>query len=227
MLDVTYVDLVDGPDPDLLAELLALQDAWFGEYEYVRDDLLANASLPPLRDGIVHHQTLALVDGKPAGYIVFHTNLRRRVGLGHFMAVDPDFRGRGLAKALEYRAMEVCLVDAAEHGVQLLAYVGEMERHMVPVFESWGFMALPVDYAEPYHGATWSSYGEPTFFDRVLMAHPLEGRPIDVPATSRAGSAAFLLDHYQLPEDHPVVARCVGGGRSPQARSEDGRLPLE
>lgn len=210
VVTLQFVELAGAGEGPLQEAVVELQGRWFGEYDYALDDVRANASLPALRDGIVHHQRLVLVDDEVAGYIVFHTNLRRRVGLGHFMAVDPTFRGRGIAKALEYHAIDVVVDDGRAHSTELLAYVGEMERHMVPVFETWGFVAMPVDYAEPYHGASWPDFGEPTFFDRVLMAHPLPGVALDIPAVAHAGSAAFLIDHYRLPHDHPVVLRCLG-----------------
>jgi hypothetical protein len=92
----------------------------------------------------------------------------------------------------------------------MLAYVGEMEPGMVPVFERLGFVLLPIDYAEPFHGPLWAEHGEPEFFDRQLMAHRLPGGPeLDLVAVASAGAAAFLIDHYHLPPEHPVVTRCV------------------
>ena len=207
---IEWVDAVDSSGEDYVAALLEVQNEFYGEYEYVPAVLRDWARGPMVRGDIVHRQQLGYINGELAAFIIFDTNLKRLVTIGHFMAVLPEFRGRGLAMVLELHARDTGILDAAAQGVDLIAYVGECERHMLPLFEKWGFAHLPVDYAEPYHGNTWPQYGEPQFFDRALIALPLPDVPLDIPRVASAGAAAFLLDHYQLPPDHPVVTRCVG-----------------
>jgi GNAT superfamily N-acetyltransferase len=209
-MTLDFVDVTEGRSPESAKQLLQLQEQWFGDYAWARDELTANTTAPAHQGDRVVHQFLATINGVPAGFIVCHTNLARRVGLGHFMAVDPAFRGQGLAMQCERRAMQAAADDGRQYDVQMLAYVGEMEPAMVPVFERLGFVLLPIDYAEPFHGPRWAEHGEPTFFDRRLMAHRLpDGPELDLKAVALAGAAAFLIDHYQLPPDHPVVTRCV------------------
>lgn len=212
---IEWVDAVESSGHAYLTTLLDVQREFYGEYEYVPDVLREWAQGDMMRGNIVHRQQLGYIDGELAAFIIFDTNLARRVTIGHFMAVLPAFRGRGLAMVLELHARDTGISDAADHGVDLIAYVGECEPHMLPLFEKWGFVHLPVDYAEPYHGATWPQYGEPTFFDRALIALELPNVPLDVPQVTREGAAAFLLDHYQLPPDHPVVVRCVRDSYEP------------
>jgi GNAT superfamily N-acetyltransferase len=209
-MTLEFVDVTQGRSPECAEQLLALQEEWFGEYAWARDEITANTTASAVQGDRVVHQFLATIDGVPAGFIVCHTNLARRVGLGHFMAVAPAFRGQGLAMQFEQRAMQAAAEDGHEHGVAMLAYVGEMEPAMVPVFERLGFVLLPIEYAEPFHGPKWAEFGEPQFFDRQLMAHRLpDGPELDLSLVAPAGAAAFLIDHYLLPPDHPVVTRCV------------------
>lgn len=212
MSENRLADLTVGPDPAILSVLIDMHGRWFSNYDYVIDIIEENARLPQLRDEIVHHQTLLFVDDVPAGYIIFATNLRRRVGLGHYMAIEEEFRGRGLGKVLEDHAIDVVASDAISYGVEILGYVGEIDHVNRPILLKWGFVDLPVvDYAEPLHGASWSSFGEPTFNfnEYTLMAHHLPDIPLDVSAVAVAGAEAFLLDHYNLPSDNPTVVRCT------------------
>ncbi len=211
MSENRLADLTVGPEPEALAILIDMHNRWYSEYDYVIDIIEENARLPQLRNGIVNHQTLLFIDDVPAGYIMFATNLRRRVGVGFYMAVENEFRGRGLGKLLEDHAIDVVAADAIGHGVEILAYVGEVAHAVKPILTKWGFVDLPVDYAEPLHGAAWSSFGEPTFnFNELtLMAHHLPDIPLDVSEVAVAGAEAFLLDHYNLPSDNPTVVRCT------------------
>ena len=210
-MSVTFVEPRAETNPEWLDAVVDLHLRWFGDYAYAVPELVDNGTLPAVREGRVVHQILALVDDIPAGYLVVHTNLVRQVGVIHFLAVDEPFRsvqvgGTRLAQALVDHGMALTVVDAEEHGLEpFLGIVAEAEDDMVPAWQRWGYEQLPVEYREPHYGVRWPEHGEPTFFHRVLVAAPPPGLALDPAACARAGAAAFLLDHYRLPPDHPDV----------------------
>jgi hypothetical protein len=209
---VAFVEPRTHDRPDLIQAVVDLHLRWFGDYAYAVPELLENGELPADRDDRVVHQILALVDDAPAGYAIVHTNTLRRVGITHFLAVDEPFRsvtvdGRRLARALIEHAASRVVEDAGRLGLDpFLGLAAEAEAEMVPVWERWGFEVLPVEYHEPHFGVRWPEHGAPTFFDRTLVGRPAPGADLDPVACGRAAAAAYLLDHYRLPADHPEVA---------------------
>jgi len=207
---VEFVEPRSDERPELVQAVVDLHLRWFGDYAYAVPELLENGELPASRGDRIVHQVLALVDGQPAGYVIVHTNTRRRIGVIHFLAVDEGFRsvevrGNRLAQALVEHARALVAADSREVG-PVLGIGAEAEEDMVPVWEHWGFRRLDVDYHEPHFGVRWPEHGDPTFFDRTLVAAPVGDDSLDPAACARALAAAFLLDHYRLPPDHPEVA---------------------
>ena len=210
---VRFVECSAAGDSADLDALLALHRRWFPTHDHVQAELVDNAHQPPHRGHLVVHQVLA-----PAGFIVVHTNLRRRVGVIHFLAVDEEFRpvtvdGRRLALALVDHAVNLVTRDGVEFvDGNIVGVVAESEDDLVRVWASWGFDALPIDYAEPYFGMHWPDHGDPTFFAMTLVGLVLpQGSNGGENPTSlgQAGAAAFLLDHYVLPPDHPRVTTAL------------------
>jgi hypothetical protein len=155
------------------------------------------------QDRIVH-LLVTYVDDAPAALLVLHLNLPRRVGLVHFLGVAPDQRaahtGRpSLAGALLARAWDLC---TAAFAGEWLGLVAESEPDLLALWQSWGYTDLSVEYAEPHHGMHWSAFGPPTFFRMELVGRPTSSAP----ALASAAVEAFLIDHYRLPDGHPVVA---------------------
>ena len=211
-MDVMFLEPTAAVGPENVEALVELHERWFPDYGYAIDEIRDNASGVNGRDDRIVHQVLALVDGAPAGFILIHSNLIRRVGLIHFIAVEQEFRGvdldgQRLSAALVSHGVALVAADLAlagndpTHGV-----TAETEQAMIPFWERLGFEVLPFPYAEPHFGVQWEAHGEPTFFDRTLVGIPIDPSPYDLEAAGRAGAAAFLLDHYLLPSDHPAVA---------------------
>ena len=209
---VTFLEPTATACPESVDALVELHQRWFPDYGYAIEEIRYNATAASSRSDRIVHQVLALVDGVPAGFILIHSNLLRRVGLIHFIAVEQKFRslehgGQRLSAALVSHGVALVAADLAldrngpTHGV-----IAETEQEMIPVWERFGFEVLPFPYAEPHFGVQWAAHGEPTFFDRTLVGTPIDPGPYDLEAAGRASAAAFLLDHYLLPSDHPAVA---------------------
>lgn len=211
-MDVAFVEPTATACPENVDALVELHQRWFPDYGYAIDEIRDNASGANGRDDRVVHQVLAFVDDVPAGFILIHSNLLRRVGLIHFIAVEQKFRslepgGQRLSAALVSHGVELVTADLARAGDgPTLGVTAETEEAMIPVWERLGFAVLPFPYAEPHFGVQWAAHGEPTFFDRTLVGTPIDSGPYDLEAAGRASASAFLLDHYLLPSDHPAVA---------------------
>ena len=211
-MGIIFLEPMASASPEHVDALVELHQRWFPDYGYAIDEIRDNASGVNGRDDRIVHQVLAFVDEVPAGFILIHSNLLRRVGLIHFIAVEQEFRsldhgGQRLSAALVSHGVSLVAADLARagdgptHGV-----TAETEESMIPVWERLGFAVLPFPYAEPHFGVQWAAHGEPTFFDRTLVGTPIDSGPYDLEAAGRASASAFLLDHYLLPSDHPAVA---------------------
>jgi hypothetical protein len=100
--------------------------------------------------------------------------------------------------------------DLRTGGSEARVIVAEVDKTATSRWERAGFMVLPIDYLEPYHGMHWREHGEPTFFSMTPVL-----RPIRATATTDIGDlavqaiSAFLLDHYALEADHPNVVNAL------------------
>jgi hypothetical protein len=214
---IDVVDLVDGADPTLVASMIAMHHDAFPDHGFVADEIRADAIVSPRRDGLVVHQWLVRRDGVPAAYVVWDANVVRRVALVHFIAVDRS--GRAVRVAGQRLSGWLCrlaltsLTDelaASRPGVAPLGLVGEAPERKVRLWTSVGLRPFDFPYAEPEAGRHWRTGGVAM---RPLVLLWLPPPSVDVealtPAAGAAGAAAFLLDHYGLPSDHPTVVGAV------------------
>lgn len=225
-------DLVAGsPDPwdaDDLEALIELFMECFPGHPHVVAELRANADEPAMRGDRTVHQILATVDGSAAGFVVVHANLRRHIGLIHFLGVRTSFRGsrrddRSVASHLVSRALTVACADGEQAGHELVhGVVAESEDEWLPIWHHWGFTRIDVPYVEPFHGMHWSALGEPTFFDMTLVRKPHPVGSGDPHAAQVAAVSAFSIDHYRLPADHPRIAPLLGPHPTETNRSAPG-----
>lgn len=81
------------PDPRWRAAIGALHEAEFSR-AYVSADALFEPDAPD------RHTRIALLDGAPAGYVRVHFDAQWQEGYVDFLAVAPDARRRGVARAL-------------------------------------------------------------------------------------------------------------------------------
>ncbi len=218
---VEILDLVGGAPSERIAAMLAIHAAAFPEHGFVEQEILTDAARSPERDRLTVHQWLVLCDGEPAAYMLWDSNHARRVALVHFIAVDRP--GRKIRMAGHRLSEWLCRTALHQHAVELagqrpdtasLGLVGEAPQWKARVWTSVGFRAFDFAYAEPEDGRHWRPE---TLRLRplVLLWLPPPGVDADTLGADAgpAGAAAFLLDHYRLPADHPLVAGAVGPER--------------
>ncbi len=213
---VEVVDVVDGAPADEVAALQTVFCRHFPQYLHTLEDIAVDASLPSRREGVVVHQWLILVNDEPSGVILFESNLVRRCGPVVYFAVDQQFRslvldGNQLSKMSTWLSVPQMLTDG---GPDMLG--GCAERH--PTYPA-RLVRLEVDYVEPIGGRHWRLNGGPkdiSFNPMSLHWTPsphlrpvLESPGIGHNVTCRI-AAAYLIDHYQIPRDHPHVKRLAG-----------------
>jgi GNAT superfamily N-acetyltransferase len=223
---VEIVDAVDGADERTVEALVGLHIEMFPEYDFVAEEIVADADARPERDSLIVHQWLVSCAGTPAGYVLFDTNVARRVALVHFLAIERPYRGlrvggKRLATWLCTRVLETLGVELAERSpfAVPLGVVGESPDHLVRLWRGVGFRSIDVPYAEPVAGRSWRDRGDPSMRPMTLMWMPTPSADGPSRPLAAAGAAAFLIDHYELPIDHPTVVVTTGAERTrPGAR---------
>lgn len=219
---IAIVDLVDGADPSAVDLLVGLHEEMFPEYPYLRPALRRAADLPGDRGDLVVHQLLITVDGLPGGLLLLDCNLHRRVGVVLFVGLTRAARGLRI-EGTAFSAWLVTLVlahldnDLAAHGVTTpgLGLIGEANIPAeVRLWRGIGLHQFEIAYAEPRGGWDWDRT-ELHLRDIFLLWLPpfgLTTTEVDElePVARMAGAAAFLLDHYGLPAEHPLVAAATG-----------------
>jgi hypothetical protein len=222
-------DVVDGCWPEGVAPMQQMMAAAFPDHLYAADQVAIDAAIPAQRDGIVVHQWFVTVDGVPAGFYLEDSNLFRGVAPIHFLVVDPLFRHVTVDGERLYRWMctdavvqlqnDAARADNAGGGL-VLGAVGETPEYKLAPFLRAGWRVLPTAYVEPVEGWLWPQRGMEM---REIPLIWLPPRGVDAEAMERdvivAGAAAFLIDMYHLPVDHPLVAPLVGDqahARAPQ-----------
>ncbi len=225
---VEVIDVVDGAPADEVAAIQSVFRRHFPQYLHTLEDIAIDASLPGRREGVVVHQWLILVNDEPSGVVLFESNLVRRCGVAQFVSIDEHCRSmtvneNPLAKILYWLALPQILKDGgpAMLGVGFELPLGRRPRSV----------QLKIDYAEPVGGRRWRVNGgiddirwhpmslewAPMNWDPVwlhwtpdLTLRPVVESPgIGHDVTCRF-VAAYLIDHYQLLRDHPLVQRLAG-----------------
>jgi len=193
-----------------LEQLLVLHLHHFPEHAHVCDELRLARRVGPHDPDVIIHAWLLQVDSLPVGYVIFHTNLRRRIVLQHFVGMDEDTRAqlpfRWIGQ-LSDAVVEAGVLDAEEHGVELLGAMGENPPQHEAAWHRLGYRTIDVDYREPNHGMHWADFGPITYFPMTAMVRlTTAGQQVPFAEVATAAVSAFLLDHYQLPADEPTVA---------------------
>lgn len=201
-------DVMTAPEArlgDLIRELLT----FFPEHAHVAGELAEQWEGAWPDDQVVVHAWLLEMAGEPVGFTIFHTNLRRRVMLQHFVGMEPEARPnlpmrwvRNLADA----ALDTGIRDCRERGFELLATIGENHAEHARAWERFGYVTLDIDYREPAHGRHWREHGPLQFFEMTPQIRLTDaGRDLPFASVVDDAVCAFLIDHYLLPPDEPTV----------------------
>jgi len=168
-------------------------------------------------DVIVHGWLLENEEGV-AGLLIFHTNLRTRIVLQHYVAIDESARA-----TLPYlwlgplfdAMLDVAETEAHERGAELLATIGEISPRHVAAWKRIGYRVIDVDYREPVHGKHWAHFGEIEFKSMTVILRCTQfGETLPIGEVAQWGVQTYLIDHYGLPRDNPSVDRSLGLARA-------------
>ena len=211
-LGVEEVIGVDAPVDRLLA-LIAELLRHFPDHAHVAGEFAeAWEGDWPDKDVIIHAWLLEL-DDRPVGFTVFHTNLRRRVILQHFVGMDMEARPDLPLRWVKYLADAVFATgvrDCEQRGLALIAAMGENHPEHARTWERFGYRTIEIDYREPDHGRHWREYGELSFFPMTTQIRLTDaGLALPFGQVVAEAASAFLIDHYQLPTDEPSVLRTL------------------
>jgi GNAT superfamily N-acetyltransferase len=219
----TSFEMTGGAYPQHLPELKRLYEQLFPQYAatpYLWQALSDLAAAPADSDpNFIHHLWLLCFEQQVVGMAHFCYAVRRRVGMGIYLAILPEFRKQPvgpysrLAEAVNAITHLALADDAQRLGDEppegMFAEV-DLEK-LARQYQKYGFVILPIVYEEPR-----LPEGVQTFPGvQAYQFHPLHlgffPRPprstAELPSTRRVRQAvlAFLVDFYGLPEDHPKV----------------------
>lgn len=207
----------------LLDDFLSVFVELFPQYSYRTDRLTETANHPPdVNPLFIEHQWLVEVYGKPAAMTTFKYLPQRNLGIGVHLAIRPEFRDFNygsfsrLSEIIIEETREQIVTDAETLGHPIPpGYVIEVvEPKLISRYSEYGFVSFDIPYHEPTiseKNKAFVHYDDQTdlldFHPAVLGLIPIRNQQIDLkdPALLNNAINAFLIDYYELEEDHWVV----------------------
>ncbi len=221
-----------------LQDLLKVHQELFPKFASYIPFMLERANDPPGADPrFVEHWWLARIDGQPAGIRYFKYVPARHCALSLGIGVLKPYRhltfghyGR-FSKLLTLTSLEQVRADADAAGQPVpVGIVAEVEAYLLPRYDEYNFMRLPIDYQEPSSTPEASdARGEPSGPDQLTFRSIQLGLfklddtrfdPFSLPVLQDM-VLAFLVDHYSLPAEHPVVQRALKSLEAMQAAKDN------
>lgn len=219
--NTSIYELLGSGDDARIEAMLGLYQKLFPQYQHYVQRMRRRANYQnEYRAGHVVHYWLIEVDGLPAGLRTFRYVRNRRCGLAHALAIHPDFRehfveGKRLAVFVIYECLQQIMRDAKENGdVPVLGMVNEVETNrLMAHYERNGLIKLPLKYVEPIfppeiQGRSYADELSQIKFSPMHMGF-LPNPEVQLESYTHEMMTdfvlAFLVDHYGLPENHPVV----------------------
>lgn len=209
-----YVDVIRGSSAESLRLLQEIHlENFGGSYAEATGDFTRTWNGEDTPAGLIEHQWLLVLEGKPVGQFVFEVNLNRKMVNRHFLSVRGGDRtlmpSHWMTSVME-TASNVCKADAASHGIELLGMMSEIKPRHERGWRKLGHFAPNIGYQEPLHGNYWAEFGPLEFIPMVANILPYDaGRNIGLGQIAEAGVRAFLQDYYHVPEDDPILLEIV------------------
>ncbi len=214
-------ELLGSGDEKRIDAMLGLYQRLFPKYQHYIPRMRRRAQFGnEHREGHVVHYWMIEVDGKPAALRTFRYVRHRHCGLAHALAVDPAFRGeeaggKRLSMFVVYECLAQVVRDAIAYGdPAVLGMVNEVEpSRLMEHYERNGLIQLPVSYMEPIFPPEVTGRAHADELDLVHFS-PMHLGFLKNPANHIEEYSrlmledfvlAFLVDHYGLPEAHPMV----------------------
>lgn len=212
-------ELLGSGDDQRVESMLGLYQSLFPQYQHYVQRMRRRAKFEnEHRENNIVHYWLIEIEGQPAGLRTFRYVRHRHCGLAHALAIHPDFReklidNKKLSVFIIYECLNQIIRDAKEYGDQpVLGMVNEVETsRLMEHYERNGLIQLPLKYVEPIFPPESVSREDELAKVRFSPMHMgfLPNPEIKIEKYTKAMITdfvlAFLVDHYGLPETHPVV----------------------
>ncbi|MBL8100201.1 MAG: hypothetical protein JNK81_13540 [Anaerolineales bacterium] len=214
-------ELLGSGDEQRIESMLGLYQSLFPQYQHYVQRMRRRVQYPnEHRENNIVHYWLIEIDGKPVGLRTFRYVRHRHCGLAHALAIHPDFRevlidDKKLSVFIIYECLHQIIRDAKENGdLPVLGMVNEVETsRLMEHYERNGLIQLPLKYVEPIFSS--ESLGKSREEELAMIKFSpmhmgfLPNPEIKIEKYTKAMITdfvlAFLVDHYGLPETHPVV----------------------
>ncbi|MCC7119428.1 MAG: hypothetical protein IT310_12960 [Anaerolineales bacterium] len=223
--EVAIYDLLGSQDEARIEKMLGLYQKLFPQYQHYVPRMRRRAEFEnEHRAGHVVHYWLIEVNGSAAGIRTFRYLRNRHCGLAHSLAVDPKYRKvqvgeRRLAVFMIYECLAQIIRDAEARGdAPALGMVNEVEPSaLMEHYIRNGLTQLPVQYVEPIFppeapGRSRAEELAQAHFSPMRMGFlPNPNSAVKTYSREQIASfvQAFLVDHYGLPQNHPVVLQVI------------------
>jgi len=212
-------ELLGSGDEQRVESMLGLYQSLFPQYQHYVQRMRRRARFSnEHRENNIVHYWLIEINGKPAGLRTFRYVRHRHCGLAHALAIHPDFRevlvdNKKLSVFIIYECLHQIIRDAKENGdPPVLGMVNEVETsRLMEHYQRNGLIQLPLKYVEPIFAPESINREDELAKVRFSPMHMgfLPNPEAKVEAYTRQMITdfvlAFLVDHYGLPETHPVV----------------------
>lgn len=214
--NLVIYELLGSDDAPRIEQLLKLYADSFPQYTQYLPRMRRRSAFPSDHNPRFRtHYWLVEVNGQPAALRTFRYVRARRCGLAHALAVHPDYRNSTVDNLrLSFFIVRQCLrqvvEDASAAGdLPIHGIVNEVEDpHLMEHYARHGILELPVRYQEPVFPSS-DAGPELAIFQPMRLGYlPAVGAaPLahQQPEVLTQFVLAFLVDHYGLPETHPVV----------------------
>ena len=219
--NVAIYELLGSGDTERIEKMLGLYAKLFPQYQHYVPRMRRRAQFGnEHREGHIVHYWLVEVDGQPAGLRTFRYVRGRRCGLAHSLAVDLAVRDvvvneNRLAVFIIYECLNRVIQDAKERGdLPLYGMVNEVEpSRLMAHYINNGLVQLPLKYVEPIFPPEVDGRSRMDEITNIRFS-PMHIGFLPNPEVNIEKYTcemisnfvkAFLVDHYGLPEEHPVV----------------------
>lgn len=219
--EIKVFELLGSGDIPRINAMLELYARFFPEYAHYTARMQRRAKLPSeSRRGHRVHYWLIEYKDTPVGIFMFRYILPRKCGLGTALALDPSVRavsvdGKPLTAFMFGKVLAQLEKDALAMGsMECFGMVSEIEHlGLMKRFEKFGMVELPLQYFEPIFPPKAEELPEEEMLSKIsfipahfcILPHPNSSNREYSPKTVKEFALAFLVDHYNLDEDHYKV----------------------
>ncbi len=211
-----------------LGDFLEVFVELFPQYSYRTDRLAETANNPANMNPLfVEHQWLIEVHGNPAAMTTFKYLPQRNLGIGVHLAIRPKFRkftyknyNRLSEIIIEETRKQISKdAEALGHSIPLGYVIEVVEPKLISRYSEYGFLPFDIPYHEPtisQKNKAFVNFEEQNdhleFHPAVLGLIPTQNQIIDIkdPVLLENAINGFLIDYYELDENHWVVKQARG-----------------